>query len=148
LASKTDEELRRLSVEIRYLEQTAEVIESRLNVINAVLRDLTYANTTLDTMEKEKASSEILVPIGGGSFARAKLEDTDKIIVGIGAGVSVEKTMPDAREIVKKRLEESQKARDSLVQQYEQVAQKISEDREKFELMVSELREGKASRDV
>ena len=148
MTSNSGEELRKLSYEIRYLEQTAETIESRMNVINAILRDLTYANMTLETLEKEKGNSEILVPIGSSSYIRAKLEDTSRIIVGIGAGVSVEKTLPETKDVVKKRLEDLAKTRNSLVQQFEQVAQKIGEDRERFEHVAAELREGKAPEDV
>ena len=148
MTSNSGEELRKLSYEIRYLEQTAETIESRMNVINAILRDLTYANMTLETLEKEKGNSEILVPIGSSSYIRAKLEDTSRIIVGIGAGVSVEKTLPETKDVVKKRLEDLAKTRNSLVQQFEQVAQKIGEDRERFEHVAAELREGKALEDV
>ena len=148
MTSDSGEELRKLSYEIRYLEQTAETIESRMNVINAILRDLTYANMTLETLEKEKGNSEILVPIGSSSYIRAKLEDTSRIIVGIGAGVSVEKTLPETKDVVKKRLEDLEKTRNSLVQQFEQVARKIGEDRERFEHMAAELREGKAPEDV
>ncbi len=148
MTSNSGEELRKLSYEIRYLEQTAETIGSRMNVINAILRDLTYANMTLETLEKEKGNSEILVPIGSSSYIRAKLEDTSRIIVGIGAGVSVEKTLPETKDVVKKRLEDLEKTRNLLVQQFEQVAQKIGEDRERFEHMAAELREGKAPEDV
>ena len=88
---KSEEELRRLSVELRFLEQTAEAIQSRINMVNAVITDLTYAGIALEGLEKEKENSELLVPIGSNSYIKAKLENPDKIIVGMGAGVSVEK---------------------------------------------------------
>jgi prefoldin alpha subunit len=143
-----DEELRKLTAEIRFLEQTAETIQARNNVLNTVLTDLTYANMTLDGIEKEKEDSELLIPIGGTSYIKAKLGCIDKIIVGIGAGVSTEKTLPDAKETIKKRLEDLHKSRTSLQQQFSQVAQKINEDREKFESLVSEMREGKPQQNV
>ena len=148
MASKSEEELRKLSVELRFLEQTAESIQSRINMVNAVITDLTYANMTLEGLEEEKENSELLVPIGGNSYIKAKLENPDKIIVGMGAGVSVEKTLQEAKEIVKKRLENLEKTRMSLQQQFAQVAERINEDREKFENLVAELREGKTSRNV
>jgi prefoldin subunit 5 len=43
---KSEEELRRLSVEMRYLEQTAETLQQRISMVNAALTDLTYANMT------------------------------------------------------------------------------------------------------
>jgi prefoldin alpha subunit len=148
LASKSEEELRKLSVELRLLEQTAEAMQSRINMVNAVTTDLTYASLTLEGLEKEKENSELLVPIGGNSYVKARLENPDKLIVGMGAGVSVEKTLQEAKEIVKKRLENLDKTRVSLQQQLAQVADKISQDRETFERLVAELRGEKTPRDV
>ncbi|PIU58553.1 prefoldin subunit alpha [Candidatus Bathyarchaeota archaeon CG07_land_8_20_14_0_80_47_9] len=148
MENKQEEELRRLSVELRLLEQTAEAIQSRVNMVNTVITDLTYAAMTLDGLEKEKENSELLVPIGGSSYVRAKLANPDKVIVGMGAGVSVEKTFPEAKEIVKKRLEDLEKTRMSLQHQFAQVADKTSEDREKFEDLLAKLREEKASKNV
>lgn len=142
MASKSEEEFRKLTVELRFLEQTAETIQSRLNMINAVLTDLTYSSMTLEDLGKEKEDTELLVPIGGSSYVKARLGNTDKLIVGIGAGVSVEKALPEAKEVVKKRLEDLDKARMSLQQQFSQVVDKINEDRAKIEAQIAEMREG------
>ena len=145
MASKNEEEIRKISVELRLLEQTADALQSRLSMLNAVTQDLTYANMTLDSLEKEKENSELLVPIGGTSYIRAKLDNPDKIIVGIGAGVSVEKTRQEAKDIIKKRLEDLEKARTSTQQQFAQVAEKINEDRERFEELAATVRGEKTS---
>ena len=143
MASKSEEELRRLTVEMRLLEQTAEALQSRANMINAVTTDLSYARMTLEGLEKETEKSELLVPIGGTSYVRARLENPDKIIVGMGAGVSVEKTREEAKEIIKKRLEDLEKTRASIQQQFAQVAEKINLDRERADALVATMREGK-----
>jgi prefoldin alpha subunit len=148
LASKNEEEIRKISVELRYLEQTAEALQSRLSMLNAVTQDLTYANMTLDGLEKERENSELLVPIGGTSYIRTKLDNPDKIIVGIGAGVSIEKTRQEAKDTIKKRLEDLEKARTSTQQQFAQVAQKINEDRDRFEELVATVRGEKTSQNV
>ena len=142
MASKSEEEFRKLTVELRFLEQTAETIQSRLNMINAVITDLTYSSMTLEDLGKEKEDAELLVPIGGSSYVKARLGNTDKLIVGIGAGVSVEKALPEAKEVVKKRLEDLDKARMLLQQQFSQVVDKINEDRAKIEAQIAEMREG------
>lgn len=147
-SKRQEEELRKISVELRLLEQTAETLQSRLNMINAVTTDLTYASTTLASLEKEKENAELLVPIGGTSYIRARLDNPDKIIVGIGAGVSVEKTREEAKDIIKKRLEDLEKTRTSMQQQFVKVADKINEDREKFETLIATLREGKTPKNV
>lgn len=148
MASKSEEEFRKLTVELRFLEQTAEAIQSRLNMINAVTTDLTYASMALEELGKEKENAELLVPVGGSSYVKARLGNADKLIMGIGAGVSVEKTLPEAKDIVKKRLEDLAKAKLSLQQQFGQVVDKINEDRAKLEKQVAEMQEGKPSENV
>jgi len=148
LASNNDEELRKLSVELRMLEQTAETLQSRLSMINSVATDLSYANMALENLDIEKENAELLVPIGGTSYIRAKLDNPDKIIVGLGAGVSAEKTRQEAKEIIKKRLEDLGKNQQAVQQQFVQVADRINMDRERFETMAAAMREGKTSQDV
>ena len=148
MENKREEELRRTSAELRFLEQTAEAIQSKINMVNAVITDLVYASMALEGLEKEKENSELLVPIGSNSHIKAKLENPDKVIVGMGAGVSVEKTLQEAKEIVKNRQENLEKTRMSLQQQLAQVAERISEDREKFESLVAEMREEKTRENV
>lgn len=148
MASNSEDELRKLSVELRILEQTAEALQSRLNMINAVATDLAYANMALENLDEEKENAELLVPIGGTSYIRAKLDNPDKIVVGLGAGVSAEKTRQEAKEIIKKRLEELGKNQQAAQQQFIQIAERINLDRERYETMVAAMREGKKSQNV
>ena len=139
-----EEELSRLSVEIRLLEQTAETLQQRIGMINAAITDLTYANMTLEDMEKEENDAELLVPIGGSSYIKAKLASNDKVVLGLGAGVSVEKTLPEAKVIVKERLDELEKTMRAAQQQFAQVAQRINSGRSQLQSLFVKVREGKA----
>jgi prefoldin alpha subunit len=142
--NKEEEELRKLSVEMRYLEQTAETLQQRIRMMNSAMTDLTYANITLEGLEKEKEKAELLVPIGGSSYVKVKLANPDKVVVGMGAGVSIEKTMPEAKAIVKERLGELEKTMQSAQQQFAQVAQRINAGRNRLESLLAAVRKGKA----
>jgi prefoldin alpha subunit len=139
---KAEEELRRLSMEMRYLEQTADALQQRISMVNAALTDINYANMTLDGIEQEKENSEMLIPIGGSSYVKVKLADTNKVIIGMGSGVSVEKTLPEAKVTLKERLDELEKTMHSAQQQFSQVAERINSGRSRLESMLS-TREGK-----
>jgi prefoldin alpha subunit len=138
-----EDELRRLSVEMRYLEQTAEALQQRISMVNAAITDLTYANATLDGIEKEKENAEMLVPIGGSSYVKVKLADSNKIIVGMGAGVSVEKTLTEAKVTLKERLDDLEKTMNSAQQQFSQIAERINTGRDRLETMLAGARERK-----
>ena len=141
--AQAEEELRRLSMEMRYLEQTAEALQQRITMVNAALTDLTYANATLDGIEKEKENAEMLVPIGGSSYVKVKLADPNKVIVGMGAGVSIEKTLAEAKVALKERLDELEKTMNSAQQQFSQVAERINSGRGRLESLLASAREGK-----
>ena len=144
---KEEEELRKLSVEMRFLEQTAETLQQRMSMLNAAITDLSYANMTLDGVEKEKENAEILVPIGGGSYVKMKLASSDKVVVGIGAGVSVEKQVPEAKAMLKERLDELEKSMVAAQQQFAQIADRINSGRSRLETLLS-VREEKAAGNV
>jgi prefoldin alpha subunit len=128
---------------MRYLEQTAEALQQRISMVNAAIADLTYANMTLDGVEKEKENAELLVPIGGNSYVKAKLADTSTVIVGMGAGVSVEKPLAEARVTLKERLDELEKTLNAAQQQFTQVAERLNSSRGRLETLLSSTREGK-----
>ena len=144
----SDETLRRLIVELRLLEGTANTLQSRLNFISAMQTELNYAKMTLEGLEKEKEDVPLFVPIGGGSYIRAKLESAEKIIMGMGAGVSVEKSLSKAKETVGNRIAQLEKTRGMLQQQLTQVAQKMEEDQAKFQRLSEKLRESERKRNV
>jgi prefoldin alpha subunit len=112
-------------------------------MVNAALTDINYANMTLDGIEKEKENSELLVPIGGSSYVKVKLADPNKVIIGLGAGVSIEKTLAEAKETLKQRLDELEKTMHAAQQQFSQVAERINSGRGRLENLLASAREGK-----
>ena len=140
--AKSEEELRRLSMEMRYLEQTAEALQQRISMVNAAITDITYANMTLDGIQAEKENAELFVPIGGSSYVKVKLADSNKIIIGLGSGVSIEKTLLEAKATLKERLDELEKTMNSAQQQFTQVAERINSGRSRLENLLG-AREGK-----
>ncbi len=146
--AKDEETLRRLIVELRLLEGTANNLQSRLNFVNAILTELNYARMTLEGLEEEKEEAPLIVPIGGGSYIKAKLESAEKVIVGMGAGVSVEKSLAEAKETVGNRISQLENSRRTLQQQLTQVAQKMEEDQAQFQELSEKLRESERKSDV
>lgn len=137
--SKDEEELRRLAVELRILEGTVESLRSRMSFVSAALNELNLANMTLEGIEKEKIDAPLFVPIGGGSYVKARLESAEKILYGVGSGVAIEKTIEEAKEGVSNRISELNKTRMSLEQQLAQVLRKIEEDQNRFRELAGKL---------
>lgn len=137
-----------MAVESRYLEETANELQSRINYTNAALTELRVSSMTLEGLENEKKDAQLFVPIGGGSYVKAKLETSKKVVVGIGADVAVERTVKEAKEELETRIAELQKTREALAQQFNQVIMKLQENRGKIEEISARLRQGEKASGV
>ena len=116
-----DEEfLRETMVELRVLESSVNLIQSRLNMIGNAIDEISMTNTSLEGIKNSSKGSEILVPAGASSFVRATLSDVKKVIMGVGAGVSIEKTIEDSLTDLKNRQDELEKIKSSLQNQFGQ----------------------------
>lgn len=136
--AKEDEEIRRLLVELRLLEGTARTLQARLEVVDTALSEILIANSTLEGIKNKPKGTEALVPVGAGSFIRVELADSEKIVMGVGAGVSIEKPVNDSIESLKSRQNDLEKLRMSLQEQLTQVASRIEDERRRLNDLVKE----------
>jgi len=130
-----------LVLESRYLEETVEEIQSRINMTHAALTELKVSSLTLEGLEKEKKGTELFVPIGGGSYVKAKLETAKTVVVGVGADVAVEKTLKEAKEELETRIAELEKTREGLGQQLNQVFGRMQQNRTMMEEVMAKLKQ-------
>ena len=137
-----------MALESRYLEETVNEIQQRIQMTNAALAELKVSTMTLEGLEKEKKGSPLFVPIGGGSYAKAKLESSKTVVVGVGADVAVEKTLKDAKEELETRIAELEKTREALGSQFNQVVGRIQQNRSMMEEISAKLRQGEGQSGV
>jgi prefoldin alpha subunit len=135
MASQVKEEdvVRQLASEIRILEGSIGVLQSRLDIVRAAINEVTLAYNTLDGVKNIKEGESTLVPVGAGSYIRMQIGDSKKMIMGVGAGVAMEKDVESSIEELKVRLQELEKARTSIQQQLDQTATRYQQDRDALE---------------
>jgi prefoldin alpha subunit len=109
---------------------------------NAALSEMKISSMTLEGLEQEKKGAELFVPIGGGSYVKAKLANTDTIVVGVGADVAVEKSLKDAKADLETRIAEVEKTREVLDKQFGQVIERMQSNRAQMEQISAKLRQG------
>ena len=109
---------------------------------NAALSEMKISSMTLEGLENEKKGAELFVPVGGGSYVKAKLDNTKTIVVGIGADVAVEKSLKDAKTDLETRIAEVEKTREILEKQFGQVLERMQSNRAQMEQISAKLREG------
>jgi len=127
-----DESLRQGLVQLRIYEGSARALQARLDIVNAAMSEFALASSTLEGVQTQKPDADALIPVGGGSFVRGKLVDVSKIVMGVGAGVAIEKPIQESISEIKGRIADLDKARTALQEQLTQTLFKIEEERERL----------------
>lgn len=130
---KEEDLVRQLAAEIRILEGSASALQSRLNIVRAAINEITLAHATLDGLAKMQDGDDTLVPVGAGSYIRMKITDSKKLVMGVGAGAAIEKDVSSSVEELKGRIDELDKARNSIQQQLDQTLTRYQQDRDALE---------------
>jgi len=132
------EQIRQLVSELRMLEGAVKITKSQLDLISASVTELTIATSTLEGLKSAQGHLETLVPIGGGSYVPTTITKVDKTIMGVGAGVCVERGIDEALEELKARKGELDKVRQELQQQLVQAARRMEDVRSTISSMLGE----------
>jgi len=124
-----------LLMEVRVLESTYNELTSRQNLLE---RALLESRAALDSIKGlSDHSSEVLTQIGAGAMLRSPPPSTDKVLVSIGASIVIEKTKEEAVAMLEVRSRDVEKTIVSVLQQRNEIAQRLNSDREILNSMVS-----------
>ena len=134
-----EDQLRRILYELQLMENTAQILQQRLQILANAQIELRVRQQSLTEMKDLQPDTPILVPVGGAAFIHAKTAPLDKVIVGVGADVSVEMEYPKALEDVNKRLEEVEKTLVAVEGQLSQVLAQMQSHQEAGNRLSAEL---------
>jgi len=137
--------VRQLATEIRILEGSVTALQSRLDVVRAAISEVTVAHDTVEGLKNLQDGDSALIPVGPGSYVRMTVADSKTLVMGIGAGVAMDKSVESSAEELKNRLQDLEKARTAIQQQLDQTIGRYQQDREALEDLLSR-RERDASR--
>ncbi|MGP8320738.1 MAG: prefoldin subunit alpha [Methanosarcinaceae archaeon] len=106
MAEVSEQDVRNLALQHQEMQKRAEMTQQQMGVVRMSADDCIRAIGAISELKDAKDGVEMMLPIGANSYIYAKLNKIDKVVVNVGAGVSVEKSMDDAKEILSKRSEQ------------------------------------------
>ncbi|WP_457750973.1 prefoldin subunit alpha [Thermococcus sp.] len=124
-----NEQFEKLAYEYQVLQAQAQLLAQNLELLTLGKNEFQAVKETLEGLGKvDEDKPEILVPIGAGSFLKARIEDKENAIVSVGAGYAIEKNIEDAVAYLDARIEE-----------YEEAIAKTQEALKRLEAQLGEL---------
>lgn len=123
--SETENKYSSLLSEERFLEEQLNDFQSRIEIISAQIQDHINASVTMNNLKNEQGH-DALIPIGAQIYIRGTINDTSKVLIGLGAGISVEKTVEQANADLEARVSNMQKLLAGLRDEYAKTAEKVN----------------------
>ncbi len=133
------EDEQKILQEYEHYQGQLEAYGKNIELINSNLTELGLVEASLDQFKEINKDNEALVPIGGGSFVKAKIIDNENIIVNIGSNIAVKKTLPDARDALKKRIKELEDVKAEHMQRLQDILNRIRELEPRVNSIVSKM---------
>jgi len=93
----SSEDIQKMSTQFQQLQYQADALSQQLDMVSASIAESDKAINTIAGFEGVEDGHEILIPIGLGTNIMAKLSKPDYVIMEIGAGISMEKDMDNAK---------------------------------------------------
>ena len=119
----SEERAQQLMQQMQMLETYFADLSQREGTLYGVLREATAAIESIKSLNK-KPDSDTLVPVGMGTFVKTKISSNDKIVLNIGAGISIEKDSESAINYLEARIKEIEVAiQDTAAKKHDAAAQ-------------------------
>ena len=129
---------------INELVQQSRILEAYMNDIVAkestAMRLIEEARLASSAMNNLTAGdqSESLVPVGIGVYIRALIPPVDRLLVNVGAGISIEKNKQDALNYIESRIKEFETASRQLAGQKQQIELRMAQIQEQINNMLQQ----------
>lgn len=121
---QVEQQLNQLVSEIRILESYHNEVVSKIQNASAALSDVRSTIQSIDGIV-QSPNGEFLIPIGGGIMLPASNLDPKRMVLGVGAGVAIEKDPDSAKAFLQAREREYSAALNALEQQRKEISSRL-----------------------
>ncbi|GAB2233600.1 hypothetical protein Droror1_Dr00002826 [Drosera rotundifolia] len=94
--------------QLRSLKEQADLevnlLQDSLNNINTATARLDLASTALHDLSLRPQGKQLLVPLTGSLYVKGVLDDNDRVLVDVGTGYFVEKTMIEGKDYCQRKI--------------------------------------------
>jgi prefoldin alpha subunit len=116
-----EQKINELAEQSRVLEAYMNDILNREATVTRLIGEARLASTAIQNLVDE-SDTEALAPVGIGVYIKTVVPPVKKVLINLGAGVTIEKTREDSMNYVEARIKEFELALTQLLGQKQQIA--------------------------
>ncbi|HET9806782.1 MAG TPA: prefoldin subunit alpha [Nitrososphaeraceae archaeon] len=124
--SAIEQRINELVQHSRTLELYLNEVLERESTVTKLIEEARLASYALQNISLDK-ENEALMPIGVGVYLKTNIPSIDKLLVNIGAGVTIEKTREDTLHYIESRIKEFEIGLNQLGDQKRQITSQLEQ---------------------
>lgn len=136
-----EDELQKYMTLIEYYKEQLKNLEYQFSLIQNTINDQNKAKITLEKIKGVKNDSELLLPIGGGAFINASLNNSSKVLYDVGGSIVIEKTIDDTIKKIDLRINELQNTEEKISTMAQQIQNEANDASNKAEFILSKRKQ-------
>lgn len=124
--SAIEQRINELVQHSRTLELYLNEVLERETTVTKLIEEARLASYALQNISMDK-ENETLMPIGVGVYLKTNIPSIDKLLVNVGAGVTIEKTREDTLHYIESRIKEFEIGLNQLRDQKNQITSQLEQ---------------------
>ena len=132
------EEVQKKYMELQLIQRQLQAIQQQVQALESQAGEMDLVQQVLEEFSMSAPGSDSFVTLTPGVFVKAKVLETDKVVLNIGAGAAVEKSIPDAKKIMADQGVELRKLQEELIGQLQKFAQRAEQLQDELRSLVKE----------
>lgn len=112
-------------VDLEVLTKQLKNIEQSMQVAQQEIDHALLTQNMMNQLKNAKKDTELLIPLGSGTFCTVKADAIDQVKMSVGAGVLVDRSPEDAHQGLSDQIKQLKAQRDRSDKLYDQLIDKI-----------------------
>jgi prefoldin alpha subunit len=130
-------EVKQKYLELQLIQRQVQQVQQQTQALEAQAGEMDVVLQALDEFSMAKPGSDSFVTLTPGLFVKAKLEQTDAVLLNVGGGAVVQKSIPDAKKIVASQTVELRKLQQELAEQLQKLAERAEKLQEELRKLIT-----------
>ena len=107
---------------LREQRKWGEFLDVKANAPEVLSKELKRIENDIENLSKSKAGTELFVPVSAGIYAKAKIDDTDKLLVNVGANTAVMKSVGDSKKLIADQIDNLNNVKQEMVVEFQNLS--------------------------
>lgn len=123
-AEEMEHEAQMKYLQLQLIKQQLMTFMEEKKIIDEKAEEIKQTIQTLNSMNGVAKNSQMWTPLGSGTFAKSEIKDTEKVLIGVGAGAAVLQERGSAARVLEDRKKDLEKLSTEIISNVYQLSEK------------------------